>query len=141
VVKCGQTRQAAASLLALVVLLACAAASAAQVEEAAHGPHGESNTAETSELEPFLPPMENSPAAKKKLDGQTRKRATAALGGLVILGLGLIAFAWLSARMTRRYMKSGERGKTTPVDSAFTDDWAHKPLTPEERERLAREEW
>lgn len=65
----------------------------------------------------------------------------AALGGLVILGLGLIAFTWLGARMTRRYMKSSEKKPKLRLDPVFTDDWAAKPLSPEERERLASDRW
>jgi hypothetical protein len=81
------------------------------------------------------------PLARRKLDGRTRARAMAALGGLVILGLGLIAFTWLGARMTRRYMKSGEKKPKPRIDPVFTDDWAAKPLSPEERERLAGDKW
>jgi hypothetical protein len=81
------------------------------------------------------------PPAKRKLDGATRTKAMAALASLVILGVGLIAFIWLGARMTRRYMKSGAKPPKPPLDPIFTDDWANKPLTPEERERLASDEW
>lgn len=79
--------------------------------------------------------------AKRKLDGATRTKAMAALASLVILGAGLIAFAWLGARMTRRYMKSGAKAPKPPLDPVFTDEWANKPLTPEERERLAGDQW
>ena len=81
------------------------------------------------------------PPAKRKLDGATRTKAMAALASLVILGVGLIAFIWLGARMTRRYMKSGAKPPKPPLDPVFTDDWANKPLTPEERKRLASDEW
>lgn len=86
-------------------------------------------------------PPQQRPIAPKKLDGRTRARAMAALAGLVILGLGMLSFAWLGARMTRRYMKGGEKKQKRPVDPIFTDDWASKPLSSEERLKLDADQW
>lgn len=85
----------------------------------------------------------NHQAAQQKADsrGRARVRALAALAGLVLLGFSLVAATWIGGRMTRRYMKSGDRAPVRPVDPVFTDDWASKPLTPEERARLDSSEW
>ena len=60
---------------------------------------------------------------------------------LVAVGLGSIACIWLMGRLTRRYMKSNEKPPARPVDSAFTDDWAAKPLSEQERAKLDSGEW
>jgi len=81
------------------------------------------------------------PSAKKKLDRRTRIELMFVLVGLVGVGLAMIAFTWLAARMTRRYMKSSEKKPKRSLDPVFTDDWAAKPLTPEERARLDSDDW
>lgn len=60
---------------------------------------------------------------------------------LVAVGLGLIAFTWLTARLTRRYMKPSEMLPARRPDPVFTDDWASKPLTEQERAKLDGSEW
>jgi hypothetical protein len=59
----------------------------------------------------------------------------------VAVGLGLIAFTWLTARLMRRYMRPLEKMPQRPLDPVFTDDWAGKPLTPQERAKLDSEDW
>jgi hypothetical protein len=72
-----------------------------------------------------------------RLDPQTRVKLLAALAGLIILGFGMVALAWLGARVTRRYMNQGDRPSRRPLDD---DDWARKPLLPLDRpERRERE--
>ena len=65
----------------------------------------------------------------QSLDGGTRAKVLAALAGLVLLGMAMIAFVWWGGRMTRRYMNSSSydnrRRKPTPY---YEDDWAEKPL-------------
>jgi hypothetical protein len=64
----------------------------------------------------------------ERLDPAMRARVLAALTGLVILGLGMMALAWLGARMTRRYMTrldSRQTGRSTP---SLQDDWARTRL-------------
>jgi hypothetical protein len=79
---------------------------------------------------------------KPKLDRRTKIELMFVLVSLVAVGLGLIAFTWLTARLTRRYMKQNERKTPTrKLDPVFTDDWAAKPLTPEERSKLDSPEW
>jgi hypothetical protein len=81
------------------------------------------------------------PKTKRKLDRQTKIELMFILVMLIAVGLGLLAFTYLAARLTRRYMKPLEKLPPRPVDSVFTDDWATKPLTPQEREKLDSEEW
>jgi hypothetical protein len=76
------------------------------------------------------------PISNRKLDRRTRIELMFVLVMLVAVGLGLIAFIWVTARMTRRYMKPTEKRPARPVDPVFTDDWAAKPLTEQERARL-----
>ncbi len=82
-----------------------------------------------------------SASKKSEQRNKARAKALAAIAGLIILGAALIAATWMGGRMTRRYMKSSEKPIVHPIDSAFTDDWASKPLTPEERNRLESSEW
>ena len=64
-----------------------------------------------------------------RLDGQTRAKVLAALAGLVILGLGMMALIWLGARVTRRYMfPLSVKPKNRPASMPPQDDWASKPL-------------
>ena len=72
--------------------------------------------------------QEKSQSALQRMDPQTRAKVLAAFAGFVILGMGLMALAWIGARVTRRYMN---QGPTRRRDSAhFQDDWATKPLNP-----------
>ena len=81
------------------------------------------------------------PITKRKLDRHTRIELMFILVMLAAVGLGLIAFTWLTARLTRRYMKPGEKRPARPLDPVFTDDWASKPLTDQERAKLDSGEW
>jgi len=64
-----------------------------------------------------------------RLEPKDRVKVLAALAAIIVLGLGLILFAWWGARVTRRYMNSAtsasRRKRTTTVRE---DDWATKPL-------------
>jgi hypothetical protein len=71
------------------------------------------------------------------VDARASVRMTAALAGLVILGMGLVLFAWLSGKWTRRFMQSTPSSLRESANHA-RDDWADKPLTAEERHRLFR---
>lgn len=72
-------------------------------------------------------------ALPARIDGATRAKMLAALAGLVILGFGAVILIWLGARMTRRYMHSGQPlPKTTPLRP---DDWADKPLKPSKKNK------
>jgi hypothetical protein len=81
------------------------------------------------------------PPAKPKLDRHTKIELLFILVMLVAVGLGLIAFTWLTARLTRRYMKPSEKLPARRPDPVFTDDWASKPLTEQERAKLDGSEW
>ena len=63
----------------------------------------------------------------KKLDGPSRAKALAALAGLIILGFGMVALAWLGARVTQRYRNSKPYFRPTPRPGEH--DWASKPLS------------
>jgi hypothetical protein len=76
---------------------------------------------------------------KKKLDARSRRTLFAALLAITLLGLLLIVLVIMSARMTRRHLRTPLPAR--PIDPVFTDDWASKPLTPAERERLDAPEW
>ena len=65
-----------------------------------------------------------------RLDGPTRAKLLAAFAALVLLGLALLAFVWLSGRAVKRYMNYGNRESRPTVDR---DDWALKPLIEKER--------
>jgi hypothetical protein len=81
------------------------------------------------------------PAKKPKLDRHTKIELLFVLVMLVAVGLGLIAFTWLTARLTRRYMKPSEILPSRRLDPVFTDDWAAKPLTDVERKKLDQDDW
>lgn len=78
---------------------------------------------------------------KGKLDRRTRIELMFILVSLVALGLGMMAFTWLGARIARRHMQRPGKPPPRPVDPVFTDDWAAKPLTAEERARLESDQW
>lgn len=65
----------------------------------------------------------------RRLDPPMRAKVLAALAGLIILGMAMIALVWLGGRATKRYMgilpKSRRRGP-----DINPDDWAQKPLIP-----------
>jgi len=65
----------------------------------------------------------------RKLDGATRAKALAALAGLIILGLGMVALIWLGARVTQRYRHRQPYLRPTPRPGEH--DWAAKPLSGE----------
>jgi len=98
--------------------------------------------AESHDAESKPQPLSTSPTTgKKKLDRKTKAELMFVLVSLLAVGLGLIAFTWLTARLTRRYMRPLEKMPQRQLDPVFTDDWASKPLTPQEREKLDSEEW
>ncbi|HRX79563.1 MAG TPA: hypothetical protein P5307_10915 [Pirellulaceae bacterium] len=65
----------------------------------------------------------------RRLEPQMRAKVLAALAALIILGMAMVALAWLGGRATKRYMgilpKSRRRGP-----DINPDDWAQKPLVP-----------
>ena len=75
---------------------------------------------------------------KKKIDGPTKARVFAALAGIIIFGLGIVALAWLGGRMTQRMLKThAERQQQyLTAEQLSRDDWADKPLTLEERQKI-----
>lgn len=77
----------------------------------------------------WLQAQEEAKIPLDRLDGPMRAKVLAALAGLVILGLGLMALTWLGARVTWRYMhpKSIKPVRRRPAAPA-QDDWASKPL-------------
>jgi hypothetical protein len=76
----------------------------------------------------------------QRLDGVTRAKVLAALAGLIIVALALVAFIWLAARVARRYMKRATNDPAPSKYASQTDDWAQKPITgddglPDDRDR------
>lgn len=65
----------------------------------------------------------------RRLDPQTRAKVLAALAGLIILGIAMIALVWLGGRATRRYMgfEAKPRRREPEINP---DDWARKPIVP-----------
>jgi len=96
-----------------------------------------------ADAEPVSDPASDgtAPTTKRKLDRRTKIELMFVLVMLVAVGLGLIAFTWLTARLTRRYMKPAEKLPARRPDPIFTDDWAAKPLTEQERAKLDSSEW
>jgi hypothetical protein len=68
--------------------------------------------------------------ALEKMDEKQRAKVLAALAAFVILGFGLMALAWLGARVTRRYMNQEPLRRRDPAH--VQDDWSAKPLASEE---------
>lgn len=66
----------------------------------------------------------------ERLDPARRAKVLAAIAGLVILGLGLMALAWLGAKATRRYMNREPvlREKPPAGTPVREKDWTEKPL-------------
>jgi hypothetical protein len=72
---------------------------------------------------PLLLAQEKQPLIQR-LDGATRAKVLAALGGLVILGFALVLLTWLGGRVTRRYMRGPQRYQ--PPKAPLDDDWIKK---------------
>jgi hypothetical protein len=70
-----------------------------------------------------------------RLDSERRAKVLAALAGLIILGFGLVALAWLGARFTRRYMNQGTDDNRSQKDDP--DDWAATPMVKIEKSKRA----
>jgi hypothetical protein len=62
-----------------------------------------------------------------KLDPANRAKVLMALLALVIVGLGLVALAWIGGRRLRRVIKQPLK----PM-RRFEDQWYRKPLAPQE---------
>ena len=92
-----QVRRRAAGVIALVLLVSWQAIAFAQ----------------------DVPPL-------KRMDGAMRARVLATIAGLVILGFGLVALAWLGARVTQRYRRGTSYFRPTPRPGEH--DWARRPL-------------
>ncbi|MCA9165239.1 MAG: hypothetical protein KDA62_19740 [Planctomycetales bacterium] len=60
----------------------------------------------------------------ERLEPMMRARVILLLLFIIILGAGLLLFAWLAGRMTRRLIRT-PRDHRPPLDA---DDWAAKPL-------------
>ena len=71
----------------------------------------------------FLLAQEKQPLIQR-LDGATRAKVLAALGGLILLGFALVLLTWLGGRVTRRYMRGPQRYQ--PPQSLPDDDWIKK---------------
>ncbi len=74
----------------------------------------------------------------RRLDPQMRAKVLAALAGLIILGLAMIALVWLGGRATKRYMGIEPKSRRREPD-VNPDDWAHKPIVPPLDEATAPE--
>jgi hypothetical protein len=68
-----------------------------------------------------------------KLDPANRAKVLMALLALVLVGLGLIALAWIGGRRLRRVIKQPLR----PVHRS-EDQWYRKPLVPQEKDEGGR---
>jgi hypothetical protein len=67
-----------------------------------------------------------------RLAPHQRVKVMAALAVVVLLGLGLILFAWWGARAIRRhYWRSHDTSQTARGRGLREDDWATKPLVSE----------
>jgi hypothetical protein len=67
----------------------------------------------------------------ERLDPARRAKVLAAIVGLVILGFGLMALAWMGAKATRRYMNREPvlREKPPTGTPVREKDWTEKPLS------------
>lgn len=79
----------------------------------------------------WLLAQEQATSGYMRLDPLSRAKVLSALAGLIILGFAMVIFTWWGARATRRYMHSGERTRWSPPRPT-PDDWAQKPLHPED---------
>ena len=72
----------------------------------------------------------------KSLDPKVRARLLVAVTSLALLGVFLIALAWLALRMTRRYVdRSSAAALRRPDTELQADDWAQKPMVHEAVQR------
>ncbi len=78
-------------------------------------------------LHPLFAAEEQAEPLLMRLDPQRRAKVLMALLGLVLVGVALVAMAYLGGRYLRRMIKQPVRS-TRPRD----DDWARKPLIPPE---------
>jgi hypothetical protein len=62
-----------------------------------------------------------------RLEPRQRAKVVMALLGLVIVGAGLVALAWLGGREVRRIARKRPRATSTHEDA-----WYRKPLVPKE---------
>ena len=62
-----------------------------------------------------------------RLDPERRAKMLMALVGVVLVGLGLVALAWLGGRRMRRITR-----KPLPPTQHAQDSWYRKPLVPQE---------
>ena len=78
--------------------------------------------------EMWLLAQDKSQSALQRMEPAQRAKVLAAFAGFIILGFGLVALAWLGARVTRRYMNQEPLRRRDPIRTQ--DDWASKPLVP-----------
>ena len=62
----------------------------------------------------------------KRLPDATRAKVLAALAGLIILGMAMVALIWLGARFTQRYRNRKPYFQPTPRPGEH--DWAKRPM-------------
>lgn len=62
----------------------------------------------------------------KRLPGEKRGPVLAALAGLIILGMAMVALIWLGARFTQRYRNRKPYFQPTPRPGEH--DWAKRPM-------------
>lgn len=77
--------------------------------------------------------QEKSQSVLQRMRPEQRAKVLAAFAAFVILFFGLIALAWLGARVTRRYMNQEPLRLRDPL----RDDWADKPLVPPQSKSLS----
>ena len=70
------------------------------------------------------PPLTD-PQAVRQMKEQASVTGLAALAGVILLGVFLIAVVWVGARITRRYMRAGDRSHDASVINP--DDWRTPP--------------
>jgi len=62
---------------------------------------------------------------------RSRVGAFSALVLIVILGIGLILFTWISGRIARKFVsRDSSWNEANPVRSIKDDDWSTKPIIP-----------
>jgi hypothetical protein len=74
----------------------------------------------------WLLAQEKTQSALQRMSPQQRAKVLAAFAAFLILGFGMVALAWVGARVTRRYMNQGPLRRLDPT--LMQDDWASKPL-------------
>lgn len=68
-----------------------------------------------------------------KLDPANRAKVLMGLLALVLVGLGLVALAWIGGRRLRRVIK-----QPLPPARRSEDQWYRKPLVPQEKDEGGR---